>query len=393
MPVIKGTAAIVSDAAQSKLLRKTKFPSCFAKTVDLNKVNVPVMTQWIESEVTKLLGFEDEIVASMAVNLFFPKLLSDDSSSEIKYGTVDPRKVQLDLAGFLGDDTPTFVETVWDMLLDAQEQPNSIPRALIEAKKAELKAASNNKIRNEASGERRAAHNRDANRNIDNRNRSNERSRQYNRSSSYNERGRYDENYGASYEYRRPEPSYRGYDDRDRHRSPPRHHHSRDYSRNEPYPYSRRYDDGHYHRDYDTYDHGRTSMEYDRSVHHSRYSRDIRERSRSDDSFGRHRVRRRERNHHRDSHDRQYRRRSRSRSSNSSRSGPRSSTRRSRSRSLPRRSSRDDNDRRRSSSRSSSRSFSRDSSRSRSSTSHYERRHSYRRRSRSRSIPRRRSRS
>ena len=403
MPAIKGTASIASDAAQSKLLRTTKFPSCFARTVDLNKVNVPVITQWIESEVTKLLGFEDEIVASTAVNLFFPQLLSDDSSSEVKYGTVDPRNVQINLAGFLGDDTPNFVETVWVMLLDAQEQPNRIPRALIEAKKAELKAASDNKSRHEPSGERRPTNNRDANRNIDNGTRSNDRSRQPNRSSQTIERGRHTEDHSASYQNRRPEPSYGGYDDRDRRRSPPRHYQHRDYSRNDPYPHSRRYDDGHYYRDNDYHYRGRMSTGYDRSPHQSRYHRDVRERSRSNDSFGRHRVRRRERSHRRDSYDRQPRRRSQSISSSSSSSGPRSrsSIRRSRSksRSVSRRSYRDGTAARKSSSRSYSRSRSRSRSRShsrsrsRSSASSHGRRNSYRRRSRSRSIPRRRSRS
>ncbi len=150
MPSIKGTASIASNAAQNKLLRSTKFPSSFAKEVDLTKVNSAVMSQWIENKVQDILGFEDEIVASMANNLFFPKVNDDsassisvsrnpDASAPVKYSKVDPRLVQLDLAGFLGDDEAAkFTTEVWEMFLDAQTQPKGIPKSLIEQKKAEL---------------------------------------------------------------------------------------------------------------------------------------------------------------------------------------------------------------------------------------------------------------
>jgi len=81
----------------------------------------------------------------MAVNLFFPQSKLDDSTpttnnnSTAAYGTIDPRRAQLDLAGFLGEvETPKFASELWDMLLDAQNQPRGIPRALIEKKKKEF---------------------------------------------------------------------------------------------------------------------------------------------------------------------------------------------------------------------------------------------------------------
>eukprot|EP00979_Chaetoceros_neogracilis_P008954 scaffold2012_cov181-Chaetoceros_neogracile.AAC.3 len=146
MPTIKGTASIASNAAQNKLLRSTKFPTSFATPVDLTKVNTAVVSQWIEKKIETLLGFEDEIVASMAINLFFPKL-NDDSSggaaSDVKYSKVDPRKAQLDLVGFLGEEeSANFASLLWDMLLDAQSQPRGIPTKLIEEKKKELSTQS-----------------------------------------------------------------------------------------------------------------------------------------------------------------------------------------------------------------------------------------------------------
>ena len=141
MPTIKGTASIASSSAQNKLLRSTQFPSSFSQQVDVSKVNAAVITLWVEKEIERILGFEDEIVASMAVNLFFPKVKTDDMNAPDTYAPVDPRNAQLDLAGFLGEDEAAkFASELWDMMLDAQTQPRGIPKKLIEQKKAEIAA-------------------------------------------------------------------------------------------------------------------------------------------------------------------------------------------------------------------------------------------------------------
>jgi len=121
MPSIKGTASISSCSAQVKLLRSTKFPPIFHRKVDARRINVVVMTKWIEERIEAILGFEDEIVSRMAVNLFLPHRKNEDGSTvpgniggSINYsmgicvngdGTmdIDPRRAQLDLAGFLGE--------------------------------------------------------------------------------------------------------------------------------------------------------------------------------------------------------------------------------------------------------------------------------------------------
>ena len=91
MPTIKGTASVSDSRARQKALRKTKFPRNFGTSVNLEKVNKPVLTQWIEQKVTSILGFDDEIVSSTAINLFLP---SDNDNA-----APDPKKAQLDLAG------------------------------------------------------------------------------------------------------------------------------------------------------------------------------------------------------------------------------------------------------------------------------------------------------
>jgi len=136
MPTIKGTASVADSRARQKALKKTKFPRNFRTPVSLEKVNKPVLTQWIEQKVTSILGFEDEIVSSTAINLFLP---SDNASP-------DPKKAQLDLAGFLGDQAVTFSAELWKLMLEAQASTSGIPLTLLEQKKKEMteKMAANN---------------------------------------------------------------------------------------------------------------------------------------------------------------------------------------------------------------------------------------------------------
>jgi hypothetical protein len=130
MPAIKGTASVTDSRARQKALRKTKFPRNFGTKVLLQKVNKPVLTQWIEQKVTSLLGFEDEIVASTAINLFLP---SDGTCT-----SPDAKKAQLDLVGFLGDSAATFSKELWSLMLEAQKSSSGIPQTLLEQKKKDM---------------------------------------------------------------------------------------------------------------------------------------------------------------------------------------------------------------------------------------------------------------
>lgn len=104
------------------------FPSSFSQSVDLGKVQRDVINQWITERITQLLGFEDDIVISMVINLLEPKV--DEK--------LDPRQLQIAITGFLEKETPTFMQELWDLLLSAQANPTGIPTAILEKKKQEL---------------------------------------------------------------------------------------------------------------------------------------------------------------------------------------------------------------------------------------------------------------
>ncbi|KAL3943991.1 MAG: hypothetical protein SGBAC_001944 [Bacillariaceae sp.] len=131
MPSIKGTSSVSDLRARRKALKATRFPANYSQAVELEKVNKQVLTQWIEHRVNSILGFEDEIVSSMAINLFLP----EEGESP------DPKRAQLDLVGFLGEEeSASFARDLWTLMLEAQESATGIPKTLLEEKKKELAA-------------------------------------------------------------------------------------------------------------------------------------------------------------------------------------------------------------------------------------------------------------
>ena len=142
MPSIKGTASVADARAMSKALKSTKFPSMFSKRINLSRVNRNVMLEWIETTITKILGFDDEIVTSTAANLFLPTEELSGGGGSSTSDDVDPRRAQIDMAGFLGDaPAAQFAKELWGLLLDAQSAPHGIPVKLMEEKKRELARA------------------------------------------------------------------------------------------------------------------------------------------------------------------------------------------------------------------------------------------------------------
>ncbi|KAL4100343.1 hypothetical protein PRIC1_008137 [Phytophthora ramorum] len=130
---IRGTSASQDGryfAQEKKLLATMSFPKCFAQRVDMAKVQREVVNQWVAERLTELLGFEDDIVVSMAINLLEPKV--DER--------LDPRQLQMALTGFLEKQAGAFTEELWQLLLSAQSHPTGIPSAILDKKKQEMQS-------------------------------------------------------------------------------------------------------------------------------------------------------------------------------------------------------------------------------------------------------------
>ncbi|KAJ5780662.1 hypothetical protein N7457_005822 [Penicillium paradoxum] len=116
----------MASSVDAKLLKRTKFPPEFNKKVDMSKVNVEVLKTWIASEISKILGNEDDVV----IELCFAHLEGQ------RYP--DIKSLQIQLTGFLDKDTPKFCQKLWSLCLSGQDNPQGVPKELLEAKKLEL---------------------------------------------------------------------------------------------------------------------------------------------------------------------------------------------------------------------------------------------------------------
>ncbi|EGG01248.1 uncharacterized protein MELLADRAFT_79059 [Melampsora larici-populina 98AG31] len=128
----KGTSSEQDTRFKDKeksLLKSINFPKELDKKVDMRKVEMTVMRPWIAQKVMDLLGFEDEVVVEYVNGLL------EDPANPI----VDPKKMQINLTGFLESKTGPFMSELWVLLLSAQDSPLKVPAIFIEQKKAELR--------------------------------------------------------------------------------------------------------------------------------------------------------------------------------------------------------------------------------------------------------------
>ncbi|PKY07986.1 PWI domain-containing protein [Aspergillus campestris IBT 28561] len=116
----------MATSVDAKLLRRTKFPPEFSRKVDMTKVNIEVMKKWIAGKISEILGNEDDVVIELCFNL-----LEGTRYPDIK-------SLQIQLTGFLDKDTANFCKELWSLCLSGQENPQGVPKELLEAKKLEL---------------------------------------------------------------------------------------------------------------------------------------------------------------------------------------------------------------------------------------------------------------
>jgi serine/arginine repetitive matrix protein 1 len=59
----------MASGVDAKLLKSTKFPPEYSKKVDMSKVNVEVMKQWIATRVVEILANEDDVVIDFVTGM------------------------------------------------------------------------------------------------------------------------------------------------------------------------------------------------------------------------------------------------------------------------------------------------------------------------------------
>ncbi|KAL9635141.1 MAG: hypothetical protein Q9164_003655 [Protoblastenia rupestris] len=196
----------MASSVDTKLLKSTKFPMEFNQKVDMKKVNIEVMKKWIGGKISEILGNEDDIVIELCFNL-----LEGSRFPDIKV-------LQIQLTGFLDKDAAKFCKELWLLCLSAQNNPQGVPKELLEAKKLEL---IQEKIEVEKAAEeaqRRKEQERQRDRNIDNI-RQRERGERGGRGRGRGGRGGHDYDRRPSRDSRSPPPSRQSPPPRDEFRS------------------------------------------------------------------------------------------------------------------------------------------------------------------------------
>ncbi|KAL4475046.1 hypothetical protein ABPG74_001742 [Tetrahymena malaccensis] len=116
---------------EKKLMQTMNFDEILDKIVDLKNVDLEILEPWVDQQVTKILGIEDEVIPAMIIN----ELDSYKKDEKPPNGKL----IQIRVTGFLERDTKRFMADLWKLLLEAQNSPHGIPTSLIDSKKQELK--------------------------------------------------------------------------------------------------------------------------------------------------------------------------------------------------------------------------------------------------------------
>jgi serine/arginine repetitive matrix protein 1 len=124
---MKGTSSLQAPHyadKMKKLLKTEKFPKNL-KPLNVSKINLDVIKPWITEKITKILGFDDEVLVEFIVSLL--------------EASTDPKDIFIQVKGFLAADTFIFMQELWDLLASAEISLGGIPQSFLDAKKAELK--------------------------------------------------------------------------------------------------------------------------------------------------------------------------------------------------------------------------------------------------------------
>ena len=114
-----------------KMTKDGKFPAILNSKINLKKINIPIISKWVAERLLEILGYEDDIVTGLIVNI-------------LQGEKIDGKRLQLDVTGFLEKQAGSFIEELWQLLIDAQEQPHGIPSSFIQKKKEEILSRNNN---------------------------------------------------------------------------------------------------------------------------------------------------------------------------------------------------------------------------------------------------------
>ena len=135
---VQGTSADQDNRfsdKEKKLLKQMKFEDVLLTKIDMKKVKLDVLKPWLTERVAQILGMEDDVLVEFIFN-------------QLELPNPDPRKMQINLTGFVnGKNARLFMAELWQLLDSAQKTSSGIPQELIDKKKEEMKNRSHDEDR------------------------------------------------------------------------------------------------------------------------------------------------------------------------------------------------------------------------------------------------------
>lgn len=100
-----------------QMIRGGKFPAIMDSKVNFRKVNMNVIQRWINERVIQLTGVDDDITVNTIINF-------------LQAPDVNPKQMQISVGAVLSSNAGKFMEELWSLLVDAQNQPGGVPSIL-----------------------------------------------------------------------------------------------------------------------------------------------------------------------------------------------------------------------------------------------------------------------
>ena len=83
---------------------------------EMLKVQIDMIRSWVERRIPELMGLEDDVVINYAVSQLEQEADEAKSHPDRRF---DPKRMQINLTGFLQDKAPQFMLELWRLLLSA----------------------------------------------------------------------------------------------------------------------------------------------------------------------------------------------------------------------------------------------------------------------------------
>jgi serine/arginine repetitive matrix protein 1 len=101
-----------------KELKTTNFPSILSHKPNFKKINFDVLRPWVTDQITKILGFEDDI----CIEFIFTLLEQNE----------EPKQIFIKIQGFLEEGTFKFMKSLWELMISAEESIHGIPKEFVD---------------------------------------------------------------------------------------------------------------------------------------------------------------------------------------------------------------------------------------------------------------------